>query len=129
MDNTVGYSDLDLTFNAHPIKKDLMLVTGENAVIRSLKNLILTNHYETPFDPSRGSNVRKLLFDLMTPFTAATLSKEIEYTIKNYEPRVNLNKVTVTADYDNNAYSVSINFYIENLVQPFTADFLLYRLR
>ena len=124
-----GYSDLDLTFNPHPVRKDLMVTTGEIAVVRALKNLLLTNHYEKPFKPEYGSNIRKLLFDPMSPFTAATLSKEIEYTITNYERRVNLTKVNVTPDYDYNAYTVSIEFYIENLIQPFTADFLLTRLR
>jgi hypothetical protein len=123
------YSDLDLTFNPHPVKKDLMITKGDTAVIRALKNLILTNHYEKPFDPDYGSNIRSLLFDPMTPFSGSILKKEIEYTIRNYEPRVKLEFVNVVADYDNNAYKVTIEFYIENLVEPFTADFLLFRLR
>lgn len=123
------YSDLDLSFNKHPITGDLLLTKGHVAVTKALKNLILTNHYEKPFNPKYGSNVTKLLFDLMSPFTASTIASEISYTIKNYEPRVTVNSVIVTPDYDNNAYSVSIEYYINNLVQPFTADFLLQRLR
>ncbi len=129
MSSNISYSYLDLTFMPHPVKKDLMVTTGEFAVVRALKNLLLTNHYEKPFNPDYGSNIRKLLFDPMTPFMASTMAKEIENTIRNYEPRVLIKKLSVVADYDNNAYNVTIEFYIENLVQPFTADFLLSRLR
>jgi len=124
-----GYSDLDLNFNPHPVTGDLMLTTGNIDISRALKNLILTSPYEKPFSPNYGCNVSKLLFEPMSPFTATTLSSEISYTIKNYEPRVTLDSVTVIADYNNDGYSVSIVYYINNLVQPFSANFLLSRLR
>jgi len=124
-----GYSDLDLSFKKHPVTKDLMITTGNVAVTKALKNLLLTNNYEKPFKPNYGSNISKLLFELMTPFTASTISSEIINTIRNYEPRVTLKSVDVVADYDNNAYNVSIEYYIQNLIQPFTADFVLSRLR
>jgi phage baseplate assembly protein W len=126
---TNGYSDIDLTFNPHPVTKDLMISTGQMAVVKALKNLILTNHYEKPFKPDYGSNIKKLLFELMTPFTAQSIAKEIEYTIKNYERRVTLKTVDVVANYDHNYYEVSIVFYIENLIQPLSANFILTRLR
>lgn len=129
IDNYSGYSDLDLTFKPHPIRKDLMVSTGEVAVVRALKNLLLTNYYERPFNPDYGSNVRKLLFEPLSPLTSVALSKEVEVAIKNFEPRVKLDSVTVDALYDYNSYQVTIQFYIENLVQPFTADFMLSRLR
>lgn len=129
MATTYGYSDIDLTFNPHPVTKDLMLSTGQMAVVKALKNLILTNHYEKPFNPDYGSNIRKLLFELMTPFTAQAIAKEIEYTIKSYEPRVTIKYINVVANYDNDYYETSIEFYIENLVEPLTANFILSRLR
>jgi phage baseplate assembly protein W len=58
-----SFSDLDLNFNIHPIKKDINLHKGEMAIINSIKNLVLTNHYERPFRPEIGSNVRRLLFE------------------------------------------------------------------
>jgi predicted component of type VI protein secretion system len=61
--------------------------------------------------------------------TASALTKEVEFVIKNYEPRVSLEKVNVIGLPDYNSYQVTITFYIENLVQPFTADFILSRLR
>jgi phage baseplate assembly protein W len=127
--NYSGYSDLDLTFNPHPAKQDLMITTGEFAVVRALKNLLLTNHNEKPFNPDYGSNIRRLLFEPLSPMTASALTKEVEFVIKNYEPRVSLEKVNVIGLPDYNSYQVTITFYIENLVQPFTADFILSRLR
>jgi len=127
--NFSGYTDLDLTFAPHPAKKDLMISTGELAVVRALKNLLLTNYYEKPFQPEYGSNIRKLLFEPMSPITSSALAKEVEYVIKNFDHRVSLKSVNVTALYDDNVYQVTIYFYIENLVEPFTADFILSRLR
>jgi phage baseplate assembly protein W len=127
--NFSGYSDLDMTFQPHPAKKDLMLSTGELAVTRALKNLLLTNYYEKPFQPNYGSNLRKLLFEPMSPITSSALTKEITYVIKNFDYRVTLTSVNVEALYDYNLYQVTISFYINNLVQPFTADFILSRLR
>ena len=127
--NYSGYSDLDLTFNMHPGKKDLLISTGEIAVVRALKNLLLTNYYEKPFNPDYGSNIRKLLFENLSPITAGVLSKEVEFVINNYEPRVSLQEVSVQPLYDYNSYQVTITFYINNLVDPYTADFILSRLR
>jgi phage baseplate assembly protein W len=127
--NFSGYVDLDLTFQLHPAKKDLMLSIGEVAVSRALKNLLLTNYYEKPFKPDYGSNLRKLLFEPMSPITTSALSKEVEYVIRNFDKRVTLQSVDVEALYDYNVYQVTITFYIENLVEPFTADFILSRLR
>ena len=127
--NFSGYSDLDLTFQPHPVKKDLMTTTGEIAVVKALKNILLTNHFEKPFNPNFGSNIRRMLFEPLSPTIAATLRKEIEYTVRNYEPRVELIEVKVYELPDYNSYQVSIEFYIDNLADPFTADFILSRLR
>lgn len=127
--NYSGYSDLDLTFRPHPAKKDLMISTGEIAVTRALKNLLLTNYYEKPFQPNYGSNIRKLLFEPMSPITSTALSNEVEFVIKNFDHRIRLISVDVQGLYEQNAYQITITFYIENLVQPFTADFILSRLR
>jgi phage baseplate assembly protein W len=124
-----GYSDLDLTFKPHPAKKDLMISNGEIAVARALKNLLLTNYFEKPFKPNYGSNIRRLLFEPMSPIASSALSKEIEFAIKNFDKRVGLKSVVVNALYDYNAYQVTITFYIQNLVEPYTAEFILSRIR
>jgi hypothetical protein len=123
------YSDLDLTFTMHPVKKDIVLSIDDQAIARSVRNLILTNHYERPFHPEIGSNVRKMLFDPISPLTANYLQREIEDTIKNYEPRVKLQQVIVQVEPDSNSYSAIISFYINNRTQPSTLNLVLQRLR
>jgi phage baseplate assembly protein W len=127
--NTRQYSDLDLTFSIHPVKHDLVLSVGDLAVIRSVRNLILTNHYERPFQPTVGSNVRKMLFELVSPLTANYLQREIEDTIKNFEPRVTLDTVVVQLNPDMNSYTASIVFFINNKPDPIQINFILERLR
>ena len=123
------YKDLDLNFTEHPVKKDISKHTGERAVINSVKNLILTNHYERPFQPDLGSNVQRLLFENMDAVNAAALEREILQTIQNFEPRVRVNKVSVLPDYDNNRFVVDMEFIINNLTNPITINFFLERVR
>ena len=124
-----AYSDLDLNFAIHPVKKDINRHTNETAVVNSIKNLILTNHYEKPFQPEIGSNVRRLLFENMDTITATTLKQEIEQTIKNYEPRANISRLNVSPDYDNNGFNVYMEFYVINRTNPITINFFLERIR
>lgn len=124
-----AYSDLDLNFTIHPVKKDINRYTNEAAVVNSIKNLILTNHYERPFQPDIGSNVRRLLFENMDIVTATTLEKEIEQTIRNYEPRANISRLNVSPDYDNNGFKVYMEFYVVNRTTPITINFFLERIR
>jgi len=126
---TYTYSDLDLNFGIHPVKKDLVTKKDENAIAFSIRNLILTNHYERPFNPELGSNVRKLLFEPVSVFTAFDLQKMIEQTIANFEPRARVRRVDVVPNEDNNAYDVRIEFFIDMKTNPITADFLLERIR
>lgn len=126
---TKRYSDLDFTFTLNPVSKDIVLGYDDQAVIRSVRNLLLTNHYEVPFNPSIGSNVRRLLFEPVTPLTASILKREIEDTINNYEPRVSLTSTLVECLPDENFYRVTITFYIVNRTEPLTVNFVLERLR
>ena len=108
------YKDLNLNFTKHPIKQTLTPLTDVSAVKRSVRNLVMYNHYEKPFHPEIGSGVRDLLFENMTPFVSNTLRKLIEDTITNFEPRVRLAEVAVNPNFDNNQYEVTVEFYIEN---------------
>lgn len=123
------YSDLDLNFTIHPVKKDINRNVGDLAVINSIKNLILTNHYERPFQPDVGSNVRRLLFENMDNITASSIENEIKQTIANYEPRVNVTKISATADFDNNGFKVMLEFFVVNRTTPITINFFLERIR
>ena len=123
------FKDLDLNFNIHPVRKDISKSIGPMAVVNSIKNLILTNYYERPFQPDIGSNVRRLLFENLDNITASTIKDEIERTIVNYEPRATVKTINVTADYDNNGFKVYLEFFIVNQTAPIVINFLLERIR
>ena len=123
------YSDLDLNFTIHPVKKDINRHVGDMAVINSIKNLVLTNHYERPFQPDIGSNIRRLLFENMDTITASSIEREIEQTIRNFEPRVRVTSVRAIPDFNNNGFSIQMEFYIINQTSPVSISFLLERLR
>jgi phage baseplate assembly protein W len=123
------FKDLDLNFNIHPVKKDINRNIGAMSVINSVKNLILTNHYEKPFRPEIGSNVRRLLFENLDVVTATTIRNEIQRMIENYEPRASIINLKVNADFDNNGFKVYMEFYIVNQTSPVTINFFLERIR
>lgn len=126
---TRNYSDLDLNFTVHPVRKDVNKNLGDMAVINSVKNLILLNHYEKPFHPEIGSNLQRLLFENMDIITSSVIEREILQTLKNFEPRVSVKTISVSPDFDNNAYSVGMEFYIINRTDPITIQFFLERVR
>lgn len=123
------FKDLDLNFNIHPVKKDISKHLGELAIVNSVKNLVLTNFYERPFQPELGSNVRRLLFENVDSVTAAQLERAIEETITNFEPRVQVSTVTAVASPDENRYGVQLEFFIINNPDPITINFFLERVR
>ena len=123
------YTDLDLNFNIHPVKKDINKHVDELAVINSVKNLLLTNHYERPFQPELGSNINKLLFDNMDSITVSALRREIEQVIQNFEPRVSISLIEVVPEYDDNRFRVNMEFFIVNRTEPVTIEFFLNRER
>jgi len=123
------FKDLDLNFTIHPVRKDINRTIGPMAVVNSIKNLILTNYYERPFQPNVGSNVRRLLFENLDNITATTLKNEIERTIANNEPRATVKAINVKADFDNNGFKVYLEFFIVNQTNPIVINFLLERIR
>ena len=108
------YVDLDLFFGRKGSNSDVQDLTNIKAVKRSVRNLILMNHYEKPFHPEIGSGVRELLFENMTPVTAIILAKKIEDVINNFEPRARLVGVRAEPNLDRNTYEVTIEFYVVN---------------
>ena len=124
-----SFSDLDLNFNIHPVKKDITRHVNEYAIINSVKNLVSTNYYERPFRPEIGSGVRNLLFENVDPLVAARLERAIVETISNYEPRVSVSNISAIASPDENLYSIKLEFFIINNPNPITIDFFLERIR
>jgi len=112
--NVRQWKDLDLFFGKKQASKDINKVTDVQAVKRSIRNLVLLNHYEKPFHPEIGSGVRDMLFELMTPITAFVLAKKIEDVIENFEPRAKLVGVRARPDLDSNEYEVTVDFYVVN---------------
>ena len=123
------FKDLDLNFTIHPLKKDLNKHLDATAVINAIKNLVLTSHYEKPFNPDYGSNVRKLLFENLDIITASAIEREIKQTIESFEPRVRIIGLTVIPDIENNGFSVRMEFSIVNQTNPVSISFLLERTR
>ena len=112
--NVRQYTDLDLFFGKKSSNSDVQEITDVKAVKRSIRNLVLLNHYEKPFHPEIASGVRDMLFELMTPVTAQILARKIEDVINNFEPRARLVGVTAIPNLDRNEYEVSIEFYVVN---------------
>ena len=124
------YSDIDLFFGPKIGSKDVSKLTDFTAVKRSVRNLVLTNFYEKPFHPEIGSGIRDILFEPMTPITAYVLTMRIEEVIENFEPRARLIGVRALPNLDNNAYEVSIEFYVVNApTELVSMEVLLERLR
>ena len=114
------YSDIPTNFDIHPIKKDLVMITDDISVKKSIRNLILTNPYERFFNPTLGSGINRSLFENITADTEYTIKQHIKETINNFEPRANLINVVVQAASDSNGYNVTIVFSINNNVNPIT---------
>ena len=123
------YKDLNLNFQQNTATKDIQKLTDIEAVKRSVRNLINTNHYEKPFHPEVGSNLRAMLFENITPVMNHVISKNIELLIVNYEPRCRLVQVNTQPMFERNGYAVQISFYVVNYPEPVEVETFLERLR
>lgn len=102
----------------HPIKKDLTKLVNEDAVKRSIKNIVMTNFYERRFRPRFGANIRKYLFENITPLTLRAIQSDITASIETFEPRANLIDVKVSSANDSNEVDIAITFTTINRLQP-----------
>ena len=96
----------------------MLVLKNENAIARSVRNLVLTIQGERPFAPILGSNVNNLLFENIDKLTAAAIRTEIRNTIENYEARVEINEIIVDPNYDNNEFNVTVQYYIVGIDVP-----------
>lgn len=127
--NTRLFSDIDLSFERHPVSKDIFAKYDDNAIKNSLKNLILTKHYERPFHSEIGSNVNALLFENASPAVTAITRQTIIDVIDNFEPRVEILNIDVEFVFDRNELLIRIVFKIRNTTRPITVEFTLDRTR
>ena len=123
------YKDLDIDFGRNTVTNDVNKLTDVEAVKRSVRNLINTNHFERPFHPEIGGNVRALLFEPMTPLTALNLQRKIEEVLANFEPRAKITQIMADPDIDRNGYRLEIKFYVIGIQNPITVETFLERLR
>ena len=123
------FRDLDLNFTIHQVRKDINVYKNEFAIINSIKNLVLTNHYERPFQPEIGSNIRRMLFEQVDSITAAQIEREITEVIGNFEPRAQVSRVDAIPSPDENLYKIRLEFFIINSSEPITINFFLERIR
>lgn len=123
------YRDLDLDFQINPVTGDINKKTGEDAIKRSVRNLIFTNFYERPFKSFIGSEIPNLLFDTVDVMTASLIEDALARLINKFEPRVRLQRVSVAADVDNSGFNVTIQYVIINTEAPATFNLFLERIR
>ena len=123
------YKDLDLDFTRNVVTNDVVKIEDVNAVKRSVRNLIQTNHFERPFHPELGCGIRELLFENFTPLTGIFIKRKVEEVITNYEPRARLSQVTVNEQPDRNAIGVTVYFYVMNIPEQVSVTTILQRIR
>ena len=107
-----GYKDLSMSFKSNPLNNDLIGLKDDNAIARSIRNIVYTLPGEKFFDSDFGSDVTGSLFENIDEISAVTIREEIEYCIKSYEPRVNLIEVQSIPNYDNNQFDVVLVYQI-----------------
>ena len=132
MPKTVNFKDVSISLGMNPVTNDVLTITDEASVKRSLYNIVMTRKGERFFKPDLGSNVADLLFEPLDSATASLLQEEIEYVIIKYEPRINLIRCDVEANYDSNGFDCAISFEIIGIdsdVQIRDVDFFLERTR
>jgi phage baseplate assembly protein W len=125
-----AFRDIGSSFQVNPLNYDLIAIKNETAIARSVRNLVLTLPGERFFNQNLGSRVSRALFENIDSVSSSIIQDEIENTINNYEPRVNLTSVNVSPDYDNNAFNVTINYIIVGIdVLPQQLEFALQQTR
>ena len=113
-----GFKDLSASFQTNPLSNDLIALKNESAIARSVRNLVLTGQGERPFQPILGTGVSRLLFENMDKLTASAIRSELRTTIENYEPRVEINEIIVEADFERNAFDVTLQYFIIGMDVP-----------
>lgn len=126
----VVFSDVNVSFTPHPVTGKLPVLKNADAVKRAVRNLILTNYGERPYDPLYGGNVRAALFENTDdPLLDALLRARIETAIENHEPRAKVDKVIVDVKPDSNALVIAIRFTIVNERFPVDLEVAIERVR
>ncbi|MFZ9728897.1 MAG: GPW/gp25 family protein [Candidatus Nanopelagicaceae bacterium] len=124
------FKDLSVTFKKHPVTDDLVTVKDKAAIAQSIGNLLLTRKGERPFQPDLGSDLYNVLFEPLDFGSAGIIRSSIEYVLKRYEPRILIENILISPDFDNNGYNVELFYRIIGREDvPVAAEFFLERTR
>lgn len=126
---TRKFSDLDLDFVPHPLSGDIIPLKDSDSVKRAIRNLMFTGTYERLFQPNLGANLKKLLFEPISPMTQLSIQLLITDILRLHEPRVSIIDLQVNVDADETGYNVYMMFFIDNTSEAITVDMFLERLR
>ena len=113
-----AFKDINLSFKRHPVTNDVITINDEDAIKRSVKNIIFTILGEKPFEPNFGSVINESLFDLNTNLNEIRVSDEIRSSLLNYEPRISNIDVTVTVAPDTNEMNCTVQYDITGIPAP-----------
>ena len=113
-----AFKHINLSFKRHPVTNDVVVIRDEDAIKRSVKNIIFTILGEKPFEPNFGSVINQSLFDLNTNLSEIRVSDEIKQSLLNYEPRISNIDVTVTVAPDTNEMNCTVQYDITGIPAP-----------
>ena len=125
-----AFKDINLSFKRHPVTNDVLTIRDEDAIKRSVKNIIFTILGEKPFEPNFGSKINDSLFELTTSLSQISISDQIISSLRNFEPRIDNIDVTVTVTPDTNEMNCTVQYEIVGLpTPPQEVDVLLFPAR
>jgi phage baseplate assembly protein W len=124
-----GWADLDLSLKRHPIGRDIVTLKDDKAIRNAVKNLVLTNFFERPFQPALGANLSGYLFEPASRITAHEIKESIRDVLGFHESRIAVRNIDILNDIDQNAWIVNIYFLIKNLNVMSNVEVLLRRTR
>ena len=121
-----GFKDISMTFQSNPLTRDLIVLKNENAIARSVKNIVFTVPGEKPFNPEFGSRITDSLFENIDDITASQIETELRDSIERFEPRVSITSLKVNANIDENGFDVVLVYDIIGAeVLPQQLEFVL----
>jgi len=121
-----AFKDINLSFKRHPVTNDLVVIKNEDAIKKSVKNIIFTILGEKPYVPLFGTSINNSLFELANPLDHIRISDEIQSTLLNYEPRISNIQVTVSNYPDSHELNATIQYDITGMASPSqTVDVIL----
>tara|TARA_B100000927_G_scaffold219773_1_gene179801 strand:- start:1898 stop:2320 length:423 start_codon:yes stop_codon:yes gene_type:complete len=122
-----SFADLDFSFTAHPVTEDIVTKKDANAIRQSVKNILLTNHYERPFKPNFGSNLRGMLFEANDPLMGHRIKESIVNALSILEPRIG--RVAVDIVQRDNSVDVRVAYVIMGSASHQELEFSVSRVR